>query len=172
MNEIKEMRAHTGMSQRAFADAFGIPVRTLQQWEQGISKPAPYVVAMLTREVERRERSSDDPRHTIPPKTRWKVCIDQPFENCEKVYPIQQRKVRELVDDIASHGGINEVRVFGSSVTSQCHMGSDVDIYVDAADETGLIANPHDFEYDLWTSSSADERLKKEIMAKGVKVYG
>lgn len=49
MNEltIKELRAQTGMNQRAFADRFGIPVRTLQEWEQERREPPDYVVAMI-----------------------------------------------------------------------------------------------------------------------------
>lgn len=49
MNEltIKELRAQTGMSQRAFAERFGIPVRTLQEWEQERREPPNYVVRMI-----------------------------------------------------------------------------------------------------------------------------
>lgn len=44
---IKELRAQTRMSQRAFAERFGIPVRTLQEWEQERREPPDYVVAMI-----------------------------------------------------------------------------------------------------------------------------
>ena len=44
---IKELRKETGLSQSKFAAKFGIPVRTLQQWEQGISAPPEYVVRMM-----------------------------------------------------------------------------------------------------------------------------
>ena len=46
---IKELRDRTGMSQRAFAERFGIPVRTLQEWEQERREPPEYVVAMVGR---------------------------------------------------------------------------------------------------------------------------
>lgn len=36
---IKELRAQTGMSQRAFAEHFGFSVRTLQGWERGKQHP-------------------------------------------------------------------------------------------------------------------------------------
>ena len=42
------MRKGTGLSQSKFAAKFGIPVRTLQQWEQGISAPPEYLVRMMT----------------------------------------------------------------------------------------------------------------------------
>lgn len=36
---IAEIRARHGLSQRAFADALGLDVRTLQNWEQGRNRP-------------------------------------------------------------------------------------------------------------------------------------
>ena len=44
---IKELRKKTGLSQSKFSAKFGIPVRTLQQWEQGISAPPEYLVRMI-----------------------------------------------------------------------------------------------------------------------------
>lgn len=46
-DRIKELRKKTGLSQSKFAAKFGIPVRTLQQWEQGISAPPEYLVRMM-----------------------------------------------------------------------------------------------------------------------------
>ena len=45
--KIKELRKKTGLSQSKFSAKFGIPVRTLQQWEQGISAPPEYLVRMM-----------------------------------------------------------------------------------------------------------------------------
>ena len=44
---IKQLRKNTGLSQSKFAARFGVPVRTLQQWEQGQSAPPEYVVRMM-----------------------------------------------------------------------------------------------------------------------------
>ena len=46
-DKIKELRKKAGLSQSKFSAKFGIPVRTLQQWEQGISAPPEYVVRMM-----------------------------------------------------------------------------------------------------------------------------
>ena len=46
-DEIKELRKKKGLSQSKFSAKFGIPVRTLQQWEQGISAPPEYLVRMM-----------------------------------------------------------------------------------------------------------------------------
>ncbi|SFU66153.1 helix-turn-helix domain-containing protein [Butyrivibrio sp. INlla21] len=44
---IKELRNSTGMTQREFAEHYGIPMSTLRKWEQGESSPAPYVIYLL-----------------------------------------------------------------------------------------------------------------------------
>ena len=46
---IRELRMKTGLTQKAFADLFDIPVSTLRKWEQGEASPAPYVVNLLAR---------------------------------------------------------------------------------------------------------------------------
>ncbi len=47
MNEIKKIRKEAGMTQKAFSEFFGIPVRTLQDWEAGLRTPPDYVVRLL-----------------------------------------------------------------------------------------------------------------------------
>lgn len=55
MLRLKEMRAKTGLSQKDFANSFGIPFRTYQNWElyevdptnrQG-RKPPEYILGMI-----------------------------------------------------------------------------------------------------------------------------
>jgi len=44
---IKEMRVFTGLTQKKFAEIFGIPIGTLRRWEYGESTPAPYIIRMM-----------------------------------------------------------------------------------------------------------------------------
>lgn len=46
---IKELRNSTGMTQKAFASQYGIPLSTLRKWEQGEASPPPYVVQLIAR---------------------------------------------------------------------------------------------------------------------------
>ena len=46
---LKELRIKTGLSQRQFADYFGISVRNIQEWEQERKSPPPYLVGLLER---------------------------------------------------------------------------------------------------------------------------
>lgn len=49
LNDIKELREKTKMSQRKFAAYFGIPTATLQDWEHERRTPPPYVIDMMIR---------------------------------------------------------------------------------------------------------------------------
>lgn len=44
---IKDLRLRTNLSQTKFAVAVGIPVRTIQKWEQGDRVPPDYVVKLI-----------------------------------------------------------------------------------------------------------------------------
>ncbi len=45
--DVKAVRAKTGLSQQAFAGVLGVSVRTLQEWEQGRRKPQGPARALL-----------------------------------------------------------------------------------------------------------------------------
>jgi putative transcriptional regulator len=46
--DIRNIREQTGLSQSQFADRFGFNPRTLQEWEQGRTKPDTAIRAYLT----------------------------------------------------------------------------------------------------------------------------
>ena len=48
---IRELRDATGMTQKEFANTYGIPLSTLRKWEQGEASPAPYVIELLARTI-------------------------------------------------------------------------------------------------------------------------
>ena len=50
--EIKRIRAASGLSQAAFAKAYGIPRRTIENWESGANTAPEYVVKLLAYAVE------------------------------------------------------------------------------------------------------------------------
>lgn len=168
MNNIKVLRNKIGLSQSKFAKKYNISVRTLQQWEQGISKPMDCILNFIENDI----NCDCNLRYRYIKKNKpWMICIDNPFMNTNKIYPIQQKKVKKLIDDISTNNKINKIIIFGSSVTDKCHIGSDIDIYVDTDSKNVKMNELYDFEYDLWTNHSVDERLKKEINSKGVIVY-
>jgi DNA-binding transcriptional regulator YiaG len=44
---IKELREKSKMTQKAFSDYFGIPKRTIEDWESGRRKPPQYLVDLI-----------------------------------------------------------------------------------------------------------------------------
>lgn len=50
-NNIKELREMTGLSQSEFASKYKIQKRTLQNWEQGISKAPEYFINLLSKDI-------------------------------------------------------------------------------------------------------------------------
>lgn len=66
---------------------------------------------------------------------------------------------------------MQRIILFGSSVTTHCNVWSDVDLYVELSEDVRLSKRGLDFDCDLWTTYTADENLKEEIMRTGVVVY-
>ena len=42
----------------------------------------------------------------------WKVCIKSPFQNCSKIYPIQQQKVFQIVEHLKKNTNVKRVIIF------------------------------------------------------------
>lgn len=101
----------------------------------------------------------------------YKICIPDPFPNCEKVFPVQQWKVRELIDRYSIIPQVQRIILFGSSVTTHCNVWSDVDLYVDLSEDVRLSKRGLDFDCDLWTTYTVDDSLREEILRTGVTVY-
>ena len=45
--ELKHMRELYGMKRSEFCEHFGIPIRSLQHWEIGDRKPAPFLIFLI-----------------------------------------------------------------------------------------------------------------------------
>ena len=51
-DKIKELRKRLGLSQAKFAEKWGIPKRTIEDWEAGKREVKDYIVSMMYRIVE------------------------------------------------------------------------------------------------------------------------
>lgn len=105
-------------------------------------------------------------------RTGWPIRGESRFANCASIHPMQRKKVDTILTYLNKDPNIKKVIVFGSSVRADCHVGSDVDMYIEMEKEKKL---PEfgcvDFLYDLWTNYTVDERMLREITEKGVTVY-
>ncbi len=104
-------------------------------------------------------------------RTCFQVCISNPFPNCEKIAPRQQKKTAAFLDVLRRDENVQKVTVFGSSVTEQSHIGSDLDLYVVLNQDRRILLPAFNFPFDLWTNFSVDENMYREIQKKGVVVY-
>lgn len=59
-DRIKQLRRQTGLSQKAFAERFGIPTRTVQNWEYGVNEAPEYLLDLLEHAI-----NDDEPRLVI-----------------------------------------------------------------------------------------------------------
>ena len=50
--EIKNLRESTGMNRQEFCEYFGIPYRTVTEWERGTRKMPDYVLRLLAYKIE------------------------------------------------------------------------------------------------------------------------
>ena len=51
LSETAQIRAILGLSQAEFAKKYGIPKRTIEEWDRGTRKPPQYVIELLKRVV-------------------------------------------------------------------------------------------------------------------------
>lgn len=53
MNKIKEKRLEIGMSRAEMSRRFGIPLRTLENWDAGVNQPPEWVERLLLESLDR-----------------------------------------------------------------------------------------------------------------------
>lgn len=53
METIKELRKRAGLTQKAFADYFSIPKRSVENWEGGQRKCPDYLMDLIRYKIER-----------------------------------------------------------------------------------------------------------------------
>lgn len=57
---IKDLRTASGMTQKAFAEYFGIPKRTIENWEGGKRDAADYLLTLIEYKLRREGLIPDD----------------------------------------------------------------------------------------------------------------
>jgi DNA-binding transcriptional regulator YiaG len=57
MNEIKQARVDAGFTQRDLHERIGIPLRTIQGWEEGTRTPPEWLKKLVVAEIRRQKGS-------------------------------------------------------------------------------------------------------------------
>lgn len=61
---LKSMRKEANMTQRDFAEYFGIPIRTVEDWERGVRHMPDYVLRLFVYKMEMEKLISAHPEWT------------------------------------------------------------------------------------------------------------
>lgn len=170
MNNIKELRKTKRMSQSEFADFFGIPLRTVQKWEQQVNDPLPYLMSLIQEEIIL-EQYIDVTKYMIKPKNEFKRVIKGNFKNINHIHPLQQHRVEEIIKALEEITEVNKIVVFGSSTTYKCNYESDIDLYVELDKDINAKKYDVDCPVDYWTNFTVSKEMLAEINKKGVVVY-
>lgn len=107
----------------------------------------------------------------------WNITqfVKTPYRNVEKIFPLKQHAVEELVEYAAKLPSVKRVTIFGSSVESRCNPWSDVDVFIEGSnfdefiDFTPEQLQDYDILFDYQVPVT--ERVYKDIKSKGVIVY-
>ncbi len=58
--QLRALRARTGMNRRVFAEYFGIPYRTMQDWELGNREMPEYLLRLIIYKVQMEHLCKED----------------------------------------------------------------------------------------------------------------
>ena len=101
-------------------------------------------------------------------------------EELKYIFPSKQKAAQKAIELARADSRVIRLIVFGSAVTLNCGIGSDIDIAIDAPEVSGeeFLSLAHPFlseipsEVDIiHYNSIGSELLKNEICSKGVAIY-
>lgn len=101
-------------------------------------------------------------------------------EELKYIFPSKQRAAQKAIELAKADSRIMRLIVFGSAVTLNCGIGSDIDIAIDAPDINNdeFLSLAHPFLSEIPSevdvvhyNSIGSELLKNEIHSKGVAIY-
>ncbi|MBO5969165.1 MAG: helix-turn-helix domain-containing protein [Clostridia bacterium] len=58
---VRELRRASGMTQKAFAEYFGIPKRTVENWEGGQRECPSYLLSLISYKLQKEGLIRDEP---------------------------------------------------------------------------------------------------------------
>ena len=115
-----------------------------------------------------------------------KVVEECAFLHVDKVHPLKQRLVMEIVDAAKTDPAVRRIILFGSAIRYDCDITSDLDLcidwYDDCYDEEGVlkpftipmrrvISRASKGHADVINYSDLDDTWVKDAVQKGVLVY-
>lgn len=92
---LLSFRQKLGMSQKEYADYFGIPKATLQDWEQGRRTPPKYTISMMRRIIDMRQDNAapDDVIFGWPDGRIYEIFDKNSLELLEQLYSEEDKRL-------------------------------------------------------------------------------
>ena len=105
--DIYELRKGTGLTQKAFAERFGIPVSTLRKWEQGEASPPSYVIRLIASALPEADSASEmirgrngDLYYYRPAARKVTDAVGNTISVKEDLHAVKPRNLSLYLDDL------------------------------------------------------------------------
>lgn len=107
------------------------------------------------------------------------LVVSSECRNLRRIYPLKQRQVAEIYEESKKHPIVRKIIVFGSAVTPNCRVDSDLDLCIDADISDGRkvyelqkqVGSICGWNCDILIYSQLGSRLKSTIDREGVVIY-
>jgi predicted nucleotidyltransferase len=154
-SDIKRFRESFKLTQQQLAELLNIPVKNIQNWEQGQRTPSPWVIDLIYDRV-------------IASKQNNKV--------------LTFLEIKKGVQEVAKKYPISKVYLFGSYAKGEATPNSDIDLYVETKLygldyfelSEAFRKKLADHKIDMLTPKTInkDSMIDKEIKETGIQIYG
>ena len=110
---------------------------------------------------------------------QFPIVVHSECKNISHIYPLKQNAVAKVYSVASASDIVKKVYIFGSSVTGKCHIGSDLDICIDADVSDGKkvydlqkdIGEICNWNCDILMFSNMGNKLKETVQKEGVVIY-
>jgi predicted nucleotidyltransferase len=110
-HSLKSLRKNLKYSQKEISNLIGIPLNTLQNWEQNVRKPSEWVLNLMMDRILR-------------------DAVEHHDKISETKGILSFLKIKRIVASIASQHPIKKMVLFGSYANGQANPRSDLDLYM------------------------------------------
>lgn len=137
---IKDVRLQLGLNRKEFSQKLNIPYMTLTDWELGKHEPPEYVHRLLEYYVRIQCSYEKSPYFATDKCNKWDeqrnyrttfpTVHNHSTVPVKYIYPLKQRDIINIHEAVKDDTRINNIILFGSSVTMRCTKSSDIDLSV------------------------------------------
>lgn len=161
LKPLKQMRLNLGLSQTEAAHYLGLPLNTLQNYEQGQRETSPWVMMLLLDKLSQAKKNDE-----------------LVFSRSKGVYSFSL--LREKIQEIVRPYHLEKIYLFGSYAKGTATETSDIDLYLSSSVPSGkyfrlleeLVEGLHK-DVDLLNPETivAGSRIDLEIQKTGILIY-